>query len=129
MTKKEFDMTDNRFYIKNKRTIKDSHKCITENGYVFSYKSDAEEVCNLLNNQNAKIKSLKREVKILEDKSNKQKELNIPKEQIDEVVLDGQLRVIAIYYKKENPIVEENKKRLARIFLRELKEGLRDDVE
>ena len=28
-------------------------------------------------------------------------ELNIPMEQIDEVVLDGQLRVIGIYYKKE----------------------------
>ena len=48
------------------------------------------------------------------------KRLNIPQEQIDEVVLDGQLRVIAIYYKKENPIVKENVNRLTQIFEEDL---------
>ena len=42
-------MTMKRFVIKNERTIKDTYKYVKENGYVFSYKSDAEEVCNLLN--------------------------------------------------------------------------------
>ena len=44
------------------------------------------------------------------------KQLYIPEEQIDEVVLDGQLRVIAIYYKKENPTIKEDINRLTQIF-------------
>ena len=35
-------MTEKRFYINNERTIKDTSKYVTDNGYVFSYKSDAE---------------------------------------------------------------------------------------
>ena len=156
MTEKRFDMSDNRFYIKNERTIKDSHKYTTENGYVFSYKSDAEEVCNLLNKFYEENRELKKENEELEKEAeiynedamsyqtlyeqqvekNKKiwgseqiKRLNIPQEQIDEVVLDEQLRVIAIYYKKENPIIEENKKRLTCIFLKELKEALKKELE
>ena len=54
-------------------------------------------------------------------------ELNIPMEQIDEVVLDGQLRVIGIYYKKENPTVKDNIKRLTQIFQEE-NNSLKQDI-
>lgn len=42
-------MTKKRFTIQDERVVKDNEKYVTENGYVFSYKFDAEEVCNLLN--------------------------------------------------------------------------------
>ena len=42
-------MTAKRFTIQDERVIKDNQKYVTENGYVLNYKSDAEEVCNLLN--------------------------------------------------------------------------------
>ena len=52
-------MTAKRFIIQDERVIKDNQKYVTENGYAFSYKSDAEEVCNLLNelfNENEQLK-------------------------------------------------------------------------
>lgn len=57
-------MTEKRFYIKHERTIKDRNKYVTESGYVFSYPSDAEEVCNLLNSlaeENEQLKEALRE--------------------------------------------------------------------
>lgn len=42
-------MSEKRFTIQDERVIKDNQKYITETGYVFSYNSDAEEVCDLLN--------------------------------------------------------------------------------
>lgn len=54
-------MTEKRFYIENERTIKDNQKYITENAYVFSYKSDAEEVCDLLNDLSTNCCRLEKE--------------------------------------------------------------------
>lgn len=42
-------MINQRFTIQNGRVIKDNQKSANEHGYVFSYKSDADEVCELLN--------------------------------------------------------------------------------
>lgn len=42
-------MTAKRFTIQDERVLKDNQKYVTETGYVLNYKSDAEEVCNLLN--------------------------------------------------------------------------------
>ena len=42
-------MIEKRFYIQDEKTIKDNKKYITENGYVLSFKNDAEELCDLLN--------------------------------------------------------------------------------
>lgn len=52
----------------------------------------------------------------LNDENEQLKQLNIPVDEIEETVIDSQERVIAIYYKKENPIVKENVSRLTQIF-------------
>lgn len=59
-------MTEKRFYIKNERTIKDNRKYITENGYVLSYKTDAKELCDLLNALAEENEQLKQSVIILD---------------------------------------------------------------
>lgn len=52
-------MTEKRFVIKNERTISDNKT--GRNGYVFSWKSDAEEICDLLNQLNDENEQLKKE--------------------------------------------------------------------
>ena len=69
-------MTEKRFYIKNERTIKDTSKYVTDNGYVFSYKSDAEEVCGLLNKFDTRIKCYKNDVVELTYEIERLKEAN-----------------------------------------------------
>lgn len=69
-------MTEKRFYIKNERTIKDTSKYVTDTGYVFSYKSDAAEVCDLLNKFDARIKCYKNYVVKLADENKRLKETN-----------------------------------------------------
>lgn len=51
-------MTEKRFTIKNGRTLQDN---LNGKAYVFSWKCDAEEVCNLLNesyDENEQLKQL-----------------------------------------------------------------------
>lgn len=52
-------MTVKRFTVQDEKVLKDNQKYVAENGYVFSYKSDAEEVCNLLNELYEENKRLK----------------------------------------------------------------------
>lgn len=52
-------MSAKRFIIQDERVIKDNQKYVTETGYVFSYKSDAEEVCKLLNELHEENQALK----------------------------------------------------------------------
>lgn len=59
-------MTKKRFYIQDERTIKDNKKYITENGYVLSFKSDAEEIVDLLNSLNDENEELQQREKTLE---------------------------------------------------------------
>ncbi len=55
-------MTAKRFYIQDERVIKDTKKYITENGYVLSFKNDAEELCDLLNTFVDENEQLKQEL-------------------------------------------------------------------
>lgn len=110
-----------------------SKNTIEYNGKFIAYINsvDAYRIANKLNSLAEENEQLKAEAEVYNEdamsyqtlyeqqvEKNKKlnQKLNIPEEQIDEVVLDGQLRVIAIYYKKENPIVKESKKRLTQIF-------------
>ena len=59
-------MDTKRFIIQDERVVKDTQKYITENGYVFSYASDAKTVCNLLNHLYERILELENVEKTLQ---------------------------------------------------------------
>ena len=60
-----------RFTVQDERVIKDNERYVIETGYVFSYRSDAKEVCNLLNKLYDENKLLKSDLAVVIEQARK----------------------------------------------------------